>query len=55
VQIMLEGTDSDKYSVKYEAHVQNEGWQSWAKDGEVSGSFGKSQRVEALKVLIVHK
>ena len=37
-------------TVKYKAHVQNVGWQSWAKNGALAGSKYKGLRLEALKV-----
>jgi len=46
MQMMLEGTDSDKYRIEYQSHVQNVGWQSWVSDGQTSGSIGKSQRID---------
>lgn len=30
------------------AHVENEGWLDWVKDGELIGTVGKSQRLEAI-------
>jgi len=55
LEIILEGTDAGKYSVEYQAYVQNEGWQAWASDGQIAGSFGKSQRIEVLRIIIVEK
>lgn len=34
--------------VTYQAHVQNYGWQSWKRDGEVAGTNNESLRLEAL-------
>ncbi|ACZ31573.1 N-acetylmuramoyl-L-alanine amidase family 2 [Xylanimonas cellulosilytica DSM 15894] len=34
--------------VAYRAHVQNVGWQGWAKEGATAGTSGRSLRVEAL-------
>lgn len=39
-----------KYSVFYQAHVQNVGWQDTKKDWEVAGTEGKSLRLEALTI-----
>ncbi|MBQ2938153.1 MAG: hypothetical protein IJE05_04685 [Clostridia bacterium] len=36
--------------VQYSAHVQNIGWQSSKKDGELSGTTGKNLRLEAIKI-----
>lgn len=37
-------------SVEYRAHVQNEGWQGYVKDGATAGTVGKSRAVEAVKI-----
>jgi len=36
----------------YRAHVQNEGWQKWKKDGEYAGTKGKSLRMESMQMKI---
>ena len=33
--------------IEYRAHVQNEGWQGWVRNGAMAGTSGKSYRVEA--------
>ncbi|MFR4176386.1 MAG: glucosaminidase domain-containing protein [Lactococcus raffinolactis] len=38
--------------VNYQTHVQTVGWQAPVKDGEVSGTSGKSLRLEGIKVKI---
>ena len=37
-------------SVKYQTHVQNEGWQAWKYDGDMSGTSGKSLRLEGIRI-----
>ncbi len=37
-------------SVKYQAHVQDIGWQSWVSDGRLSGTTGQAKRMEGLKL-----
>ena len=37
-------------SVLYRTHVQDIGWQDWKKNGELSGTEGKSKRLEAIKM-----
>lgn len=37
-------------SVSYQSHIQDIGWQSLAKNGDISGSEGTALRVEALKI-----
>lgn len=41
-------------SVKYQTHVQNEGWQAWKFDGDMSGTSGKSLRLEGIKIETVN-
>jgi len=36
--------------IKYRAHVQGTGWQSWVKSGAVAGTTGKSKQLEALRL-----
>lgn len=43
-------TTKPKYSVEYQAHVQNIGWQPGVSDWEVAGTVGKSLRLEALTI-----
>lgn len=37
-------------SVSYHTHVQNEGWQNYVSDGTISGTSGKSLRLEGIKI-----
>ncbi len=37
-------------SVSYQTHVQDYGWQSYVKDGQTSGTTGKSKRLEGIKI-----
>ena len=37
-------------SVSYKTRVQDEGWQDWKKDGELSGTAGQSKQVEAIVI-----
>ena len=36
--------------VKYTSHVQDEGWQDYKENGEISGTTGKNRKVEAIKI-----
>ncbi|PKM75055.1 MAG: hypothetical protein CVU92_03295, partial [Firmicutes bacterium HGW-Firmicutes-17] len=38
--------------VYYSTHVQNVGWQSSKKNGEISGTVGQSLRLEGIKILV---
>ena len=40
----------DTMSIKYEAHVQNIGWQGWKADGATAGTEGQGLRLEAIKI-----
>ena len=40
--------------VNYTTHVQNIGWQSYVKDGAMSGTSGKGLRIEAIKVKLTN-
>ncbi len=47
----IESISLDKSaSVLYKSHVQDEGWQEYVKDGELSGTTGKERRVEAIQI-----
>lgn len=50
--INLSILESEKPIIKYISHVENIGWMNWVSEGEISGTVGKSLRMEALAVLI---
>lgn len=37
-------------SISYSTHVQDIGWQSYKKDGEINGTTGKAKQLEGLKI-----
>lgn len=37
-------------SVEYRTHVQRVGWQGYVRDGQMSGTSGKSLRLEAIQI-----
>lgn len=39
-------------SVSYTTHVQKEGWQNYVSNGELSGTTGKSLRLEGIKIKV---
>ncbi len=41
-----------KPTILYQSHVQDYGWLEWKRDGAVSGTTGKSRRMEAIKIKI---
>lgn len=47
----LETTATDSVGVTYRTHIQNEGWaQGWMNNGALSGSEGKSLRLEGIEI-----
>ena len=40
--------------VKYRSHVQDIGWQGYTMDGQMSGTTGKSYRVEAMNIELIN-
>ncbi len=43
-------TAADKASVTYQTHVQNLGWQDYVSEGLMSGTTGKSLRLEGIRI-----
>ena len=39
-------------TVTYRTHVQTDGWQGWKKDGEMSGTSGRSKRLEGIEIKV---
>lgn len=37
-------------TIKYQAQVENVGWQGWVQDGQIAGTEGKGLRLEALAI-----
>ncbi|MBI4857292.1 MAG: hypothetical protein HY818_11200 [Acetobacterium woodii] len=49
--ITLVVTQAEAIGVQYQTHIQDIGWENdWKTDGTLSGTFGQSKRLEALKV-----
>lgn len=46
--------DSDIFKVKYTSHIEGNGWNNsiYSTDGELSGTEGKSKRLEAIKIYL---
>jgi len=42
--------DTESNAVAYQTHVQNVGWQELKKDGDMSGTEGRSLRLEGIKI-----
>ena len=40
--------------IQYTAHVQDEDWQDWKADGNMTGTTGQDKRIEALKIKLVN-
>lgn len=48
--IFVNNVKADDGLINYSSHVQNIGWQQEFKDGETSGTSGKSLRLESMKI-----
>ena len=44
------GATNNVVNVKYQTHVQDTGWQDYVSNGALSGTEGKSARIEAIKI-----
>lgn len=42
--------EEEQLGVEYKTHIQTIGWQDWRANGSVSGTTGKSKRLEAIKI-----
>lgn len=42
--------EATEVTCSYQTHVQNEGWQAWKTDGDMSGTSGKGLRLEGIKI-----
>ena len=53
--LQVTGPSAPAYpSVEYQCHVQNIGWMDWVKDGQTSGTSGRSLRVEAVRLRLAN-
>ena len=51
VSIRLKGMDGyASGNIRYQAHVQNIGWQGWKQNGSSAGTSGKALRLEAVQI-----
>lgn len=46
---------SDKPNVVYKTHVQNDGWQCWKYNGQMSGTSGEAKRLEGIEINVTNK
>ncbi len=46
---------ADSVNVAYKTHVQTYGWQTWKYNGQLSGTTGKSKRLEAINIELKNK
>lgn len=49
----LTAQTASRPSIRYRSHVQQIGWQDWSFDGDVTGSFGRSLRLESFRIELV--
>lgn len=55
ILVPLQSADVEAASVptvNYQSHVQNLGWQSYVRDGAVTGTFGRALRVESFRMYL---
>lgn len=43
-------TEEANPSIRYQSHIQSEGWQNDKEDGDISGTTGQAKRVEAVRI-----
>ena len=43
------------FNVTYQTHVQKVGWQGWKKNGQTSGTSGRSLRLEGIKIKLANQ
>lgn len=53
--ISVKGDEEVGTTVKYQVHVQDNGWLDPVENGEIAGTVGESKRMEAIKVALVNK
>lgn len=46
------GATNDIINIKYQAHVQNIGWQNYVLNGSVAGTTGQALRTEGVKIIL---
>lgn len=55
LKIHLTGDVAKYFSVYYRSQVANIGWTTYTKDGQISGSIGANQAIEAVQIVLVPK
>lgn len=51
INVVIGDSPAAAIGVQYQTHVQDYGWENdWSTDGNLSGTYGQSKRLEALKV-----
>lgn len=55
IRIKLTGELAKKYNIFYRTHVSNVGWMDWTSNGDISGTIGYFNRVEAIQVKLEKK
>ncbi|WP_373484468.1 Ig-like domain-containing protein [Acetobacterium sp.] len=48
-QVTVSSTNTEK-SISYQTHVENDGWQDWKTNGDMSGTSARSLRLEGIKI-----
>lgn len=55
IKIKLSGRIAEQYDIFYRVHVENLGWLSWVKNGQVAGTTGRALRTEAIQIKLEPK
>ena len=55
IKIRLSDDLKDKYNVYYRVHASYIGWMGWTKNGNVAGTVGYFNKIEAIEIKILYK
>lgn len=50
-QVTVSSSSTEK-SISYQTHVENDGWQDWKTNGDMSGTSARSLRLEGIKIML---
>ncbi len=55
IRVMLVGTASQWFNVRYRAYMQDSAWGPWKRNGAIAGAAGDGKRMEALELKLLKK
>ena len=41
--------------LRYQVHVEGEGWMEWVSEGEIAGTIRQGRRMEAIRIELIQK